>query len=87
MYSYVRSGRSTPMTFPYNRGWETQPKSVGVYIPIIRIPIKGGMTIPNIATFDHDTSHFYSFLKKTSSQLQGIFNIRSKKTQGRASKI
>ena len=26
---------------------------VGVYIPIIRIPIKGGMTIPNIATFDH----------------------------------
>ena len=28
---------------------------VGVYIPIIRIPIKGGMTIPNIATFDHAT--------------------------------
>ena len=26
---------------------------VGVYIPIIRIPIKGGMTIPNTATFDH----------------------------------
>ena len=26
---------------------------VGVYIPIIRIPIEGGMTIPNIATFDH----------------------------------
>ena len=26
---------------------------VGVLIPIIRIPIKGGMTIPNIATFDH----------------------------------
>ena len=26
---------------------------VGVYIPIIRIPIKGGMAIPNIATFDH----------------------------------
>ena len=24
---------------------------VGVYIPIIRIPIKGGMTIPNIANF------------------------------------
>ena len=36
---YVRSGRSTPMTFPYNRGWSThQPKSVGVYITIIRIP-------------------------------------------------
>ncbi len=31
---------------------------VGVYIPIIRIPIKGGMTIPNIATFDHGTYVF-----------------------------
>ena len=31
-----------------------QPNS-GVYIPIIRIPIKGGMTIPKIATFDHGT--------------------------------
>ena len=29
---------------------------VGVYIPIIRIPIKGVMTIPNIATFDRGTS-------------------------------
>ena len=28
---------------------------VGVYIPIIRIPVKGGMTIPNLATFDHGT--------------------------------
>ena len=28
---------------------------VGVYIPIIRIPIQGGMTIPNIATFDRGT--------------------------------
>ncbi len=28
---------------------------VGVCISIIRIPIKGGMTIPNIATFDHGT--------------------------------
>ena len=34
---------------------------VGVYIPIIRIPvIKGGMTIPNIATFDHGT---YTLIK------------------------
>ena len=32
---------------------------VGVYIPIIRIPIKGGMTIPNIATFDHGTYMLY----------------------------
>ena len=28
---------------------------IGFYIPIMRIPIKGGMTIPNIATFDHGT--------------------------------
>ena len=28
---------------------------VRVYITIIRIPIKGGMTIPNIATLDHGT--------------------------------
>ena len=32
---------------------------VGVCIPIIRIPIKGGMTIPNIATFDHGTYVFF----------------------------
>ena len=31
---------------------------VGVHISIIRIPIKGGMTIPNIATFDHGTCRF-----------------------------
>ena len=37
---------------------------VGVYIPIIRIPIKGGtggMTIPNIATFDHGTFGLVSY--------------------------
>ena len=34
---------------------------VGVYIPTIRIPIKGGMTIPNIATFDHGTFVIESF--------------------------
>ena len=28
---------------------------VGVYIPTVRIPIKRGMTIPNMATFDHGT--------------------------------
>ncbi len=32
---------------------------VGVYIPIIRIPIKGVMTIPNISTFDRGTYPFY----------------------------
>ena len=47
-------GSKLPL-FPYNRGWETQPNSRGENIPIIRIPIKGGMTIPNIATFDHGT--------------------------------
>ena len=35
---------------------------VWVYIPIIRIPIKGGMTIPNIATFDHGTYKWVEFL-------------------------
>ena len=40
---------------------------VGVYIYIythynIRIPIKGGMTIPNIATFDHGTFNEASLL-------------------------
>ena len=39
---------------------------IGFYIPIIRIPIKGGMTIPNIATFDHGTYIvIIDFLKKT----------------------
>ena len=38
-------GSKLPL-FPYNRGWETQPIR-GFYIPIIRIPIKGGITIPN----------------------------------------
>ncbi len=33
---------------------------IGVYIPIIRIPIKGGMTIPNIGTFDHGTNVDFS---------------------------
>ena len=35
---------------------------VGVYIPIIRIPIEGGMTIPNIATFDHGTYRSNPFI-------------------------
>ena len=35
---------------------------VGVYIPIIRIPIKGGMTISNIATFDHGTHDSADYL-------------------------
>ena len=31
---------------------------VGVYVPIIRIPIKGGMTIPNIRSLDPGTYGF-----------------------------
>ena len=41
---------------------------VGVYIPIIRIPIKGGMTIRNIASFDHGTYVFFrdqSYVQQT----------------------
>ena len=38
---------------------------VGVYIPILRIPIKGGMTIPNIATFDRGTYNRIFFLPTT----------------------
>ena len=34
---------------------------VGVYIPTRRIPIKGGMTIPNIATFDRGTYEYCFF--------------------------
>ena len=36
-----------------------QPNSRGFYTPIIRIPIKGGMTIPNIATFDYGTYDYH----------------------------
>ena len=36
-----------------------QPNSRGLY-PIIRIPIKGGLMIPNIATFDHGTDGYLS---------------------------
>ena len=40
---------------------------VGVYIPIIRIPIKGGMTIPNIVTFDHGTYICLFFFQNVSN--------------------
>ena len=42
---------------------------VGVYIPIIRIPIKGGMTIPNIATFDHATYGYCNLVKLDTSKM------------------
>ena len=36
---------------------------VGVYIPIIRIPIKGGMTIPNTMSLDPGTYEAYQWYK------------------------
>ena len=47
---------------------------VGVYIPIIRIPIKGGMTIPNIATFDHGTNE-----DSRNPQSIGVFSVEWRK--------
>ena len=52
---------------------------VGVYIPIIRVPIKGGMTIPN--TFDHGTCVFFVFLsvprrkKRRQAKQRGIWGL------------
>ena len=42
---------------------------VGVYIPIIRIPIKGGMTIPNTTSLDPP------WLKWTWNDLKIVFHI------------
>jgi len=43
---YVRSGRSTPPNFHVRgAGHQANNSIVGVYIPTVRIPIKGGMTI------------------------------------------
>ena len=52
---------------------------VGVYIPIIRIPIKGVMTIPNISTFDRGTYVGGSgkFIEKKSPNCAEEFRIRS----------
>ena len=52
---------------------------VGVYIPIIRIPLKGGMTIPNIATFDHVTHNSIKFgvRKKTTHFLRPFKRVLS----------
>ena len=46
---------------------------VGIYIPMIRIPIKGWMTIPNTATFDHGTYmiHNSRSLKRRFNQSSG----------------
>ena len=53
---------------------------VGLYIPIIRIPIKGGMTIPNIATFDHGTYEFNN-RSKTFNFLVSLEIITQQKTK------
>ena len=59
---------------------------VGVYIPIIRIPIKGGMTIPNIATFDHGTYHFYVTILGCSPQkLKECFFLYTKQNKKNSS--
>ena len=44
------------------------------YIPIIRIPIKGGITIPNIATFDHGTYSLWTNRRRHDSL--GLFGVR-----------
>ena len=36
---------------------------VGVYIPIIRIPIIGGMTIPNTTSLDPGSDFFQRYMK------------------------
>ena len=43
---------------------------VGVYIPIIRIPIKGWMTIPNTRSLDPGTNEW-----KQDNRLQKVFDI------------
>ena len=44
--------------FPYNRGWSSTQVRRGLYTHYENSFIKGGMTIPNIATFDHGTYKF-----------------------------
>ena len=43
-----RSGRSAPMKFPYNRGWETQPNNRVLYTNDKDSVIKGGMSLSPI---------------------------------------
>ena len=39
---------STPMKFPYNRGWEAQPNGRGLYTHYKDSVIKGGMSLSPI---------------------------------------
>ena len=56
---------------------------VGVYIPIIRLPIKGGMTIPNIGSLDPGTvgGLFEPILVKNVGQLGHYPEIIKNKEQ------
>ena len=45
---------------------------VEVYIPIIRIPIKGGMTIPNIGSLDPGTDRLLFEENNSISTWMGI---------------
>ena len=56
---------------------------IGFYIPIIRISIKGGMTIPNIATFDHGTHDHYDHWKTPLSLWLCFWSIHSQENTGR----
>ena len=49
---------------------------VGVYIPIIRIPIKGGMTIPNIGSLDHGTYKGCSGMILQVESMFGMLDLR-----------
>ena len=50
-------GRSTPMKFPYYRGWETQPNGRGLIYPLSGFPIEGWMSIPNTRSLDPGSFH------------------------------
>ena len=50
---YVLGSKLT--LFPYNRGWSSTQFRRALYTHYKDSVIKGGMTIPNIATFDHGT--------------------------------
>ena len=52
---------------------------VGVYIPIIRIPIKGGMTIPNTTSLDNGTNDSFFFAKSLFFVYHFGFSFRTSK--------
>ncbi len=50
---------------------------VGVYIPIIRIPIKGWMTIPNTRSLDPGSHGSQTEASKRSSSIDTYFDLHS----------